>query len=329
MPSTLNRRHFTLLAAAALTARAQSALTPVSTIEHDHILADAANQSTTTTLDQLSAAIAAHAAAFLLTHDATYAQQAQTLLAQLPTESPTSVLDLLPCAEIAVALPHLAPHLPPDQLAALYLRLTSIQTFLNTDRSAQIDRDRKDHRASAWLLLQSAIAHAQPTDDPLGSSALEACRARFRHPTLRNQITADGTFPQELATENPFRNTLFNFDLLAGACQLLASPFDDLWSYQLIDEVGLRSVAAWLVPKISDPATWPTISDAAHFHTIPLRRPALLFAGRAYNRPEYVNLFRTLPAPNLSTLPTDLTSTFPIRQPLLWTTKSPHHLSAP
>jgi hypothetical protein len=125
-----------------------------------------------------------------------------------------------------------------------------------------------------------------------------------------------------MATPNPFRNTLFNFDLLAGACQLLSSSFDDLWDYELADGPGMRSVAAALYPILATPSKWPGVADAQHFRELPGRRPALLFCGRAYHRPEYVSLWESTPA----TVPPDIADSFPIRQPLLWITRAEHGL---
>ena len=133
----------------------------------------------------------------------------------------------------------------------------------------------------------------------------------------------DGVFPQEVATPNPYRNTLFNFDLLAGACQILSSQFDLLWDYQLIDEVGLRSVAAYLYPVIAHPERWAYPADATNFRDLPGRRPAMLFAGRAYNRPEYVETWLSTPA---TPPPAVLAPTYPICQPALWTARAPHGL---
>ena len=103
---------------------------------------------------------------------------------------------------------------------------------------------------------------------------------------------------------------------------MLNSPFDDLWHYELIDGTSLRSVAAALFPILADRRRWPGVSDVEHFREIPLRRPGLLFAGRAYNRPEYIDLFRSLP----TDIPPELAASVPIRQPLLWTARAAHGL---
>jgi hypothetical protein len=335
----LTRRDFTLIAAATLAASrlpAQSAHASVAAMERPRVLADAPAALTAQpkTLRDFSTTVACLTAAFILTpeaiHAAIYANRAGELLTtwliapttRLPTEPTASVLDLAPLAEVARASSFLVDTLPDATLTATNAWFAALFTWLNTAREPQIARDSQDHRASAWLLLAAAIARGQQNGSQPGEAALDALRHRFRKPTLRNQIRSDGSFPQEVATPNPYRNTLFNFDLLAGACQLLSSPFDDLWDYELPDGPGMRSVAAFLYPLIQDPAKWPWPADAEHFRELPGRRPALLFTGRAYSRPEYVDLWYTTP----DIIVPGLAASFPIRQPLLWTTPAPHGL---
>lgn len=334
MAHPLTRRRFTLTVTATIAASrlpAQSALAGAAEIERPHILAEAPAALTVDprNLLEVSTTIATLTAAFVLTQDVTYSHRADALLTsflitpatRLSSQPTQPIPDLIPFAELAVALRFLVDALPAETLTAVNEFLRDLLLWLNTGHSYVIARDTKDHRASVWLLIVSALARSQRDE-----KALDDCRHRLRTPTLRNQINADGAFPQEMATPNPLRNTLFNFDLLTGACQLLNSPFDDLWHYELIDGVSLRSVAAALFPILADRRRWPGVSDAEHFREVPLRRPGLLFCGRAYNRPEYVDLFRSLPTPDVLTLPPELAASVPIRQPLLWTTRAAHGL---
>lgn len=292
-----------------------------------------------TALRNTSMNIACLSAAYLLTKDERYARRAgQHLRAWFITPAtrmlpnadlagreygsekgtPAGIIDVVPLAELIRSTSFLVDSqaLADYDFDTMSQWFTDFGSWLDTNLNAGIARDSKDHRASAWLLIRSAIARATRSD-----SDLEACRKRFRAPTLRNQINEAGIFPQEVATPNPYRNTLFNFDLLGGVCQLLASPFDLLWDYELIDEVGMRSVAAYLYPLILHPENWTYMADADHFMELPGPRPALLFAGRAYERPEYVALWRKLdPQP----VPEDIGYSFPIRQPLLWTARAAH-----
>lgn len=325
---TVTRRRFLAATSATLLApylRAQTAHIDVAAFEHDRILAAATSALAapiSPSLPELSPTIATLTSAFLLTKAPTYARRAALHLATLPTLDPhptVPITDLIPLAEIAVALRFLTDTF---DTAPINTWFANLQTFLETDRAMIIQRDLHDHRASAHLLIASAIARSQPVSDPLGSRALNTLRARLRKPTLRNQITADGHFPQELATPYPFRNTLFNFDLLTAACQLLSSPFDNLWDFELPDGPGIRSATAFVFPFIQDPTKWISVADADHFRDLPGRRNGLLFAGRAYNRPEYVDLWKSLP----TFIPPPIANTFPIREPLLWTTRAPHGL---
>ena len=119
---------------------------------------------------------------------------------------------------------------------------------------------------------------------------------------------------------------MLNFDLLGGAAQVLSTPFDDPWSYELDDGTGMRSVAAYLYPSLEERHNWKYIADAQFFRDLPARRPALLFAGRAYSRPEYVATWQAAPAPDFAALPEAVAASFPISEPLLFTARAPHGL---
>lgn len=292
-------------------------------------------------LRNTSVDVACLSAAYILTRDEQYARRAGAHLRawfvtentrMLPTGdlagreygsetgTPNGINDLAPLAELIRSTSFLVDSqaLAEDELDTMNQWFLDFASWLDTNRTAKLARDTKDHRASAWLLIRSAIARATRKDQDI-----DACRKRFRAPTLRNQVNEVGVFPQEVATPNPYRNTLLNFDLLAGACQLLASPFDLLWDYELQDGPGMRSVAAHLYPVIAHPEKWGYMADADHFTELPGPRPALLFAGRAYNRPEYVDLWRKLDS---QPVPANLAEAFPIRQPLLWTERAAHGL---
>ena len=321
----LTRRQFVTATTATIAAHAlpaQTAHIDVAVVERPRVLEEAktAIAANPTGIRGLSTTAATLAAAFLLTKEEPYATRAGVhlmTLSQIQVKPDDSIMDLVPAAEAAVALRFLVDDLPQGTLVAINGWLAALQTLLNTARPMLITRDTHDHRASSWLLLSAAIARSQRDE-----KMLDAARARFRRPTLRNQINYLGLFPEEMATPNPYRNTLFNFDLLCGVCQILASSFDLLWDFDLPDGPGLRVVAASLFPMIQDRGKWTGISDHEHFRDLPGRRPGLLFAGRAYSRPEYVELWQSLPV----NVPPWLEDTFPIREPLLWTTRASHGL---
>jgi hypothetical protein len=285
-----------------------------------------------------SICVPALTAAFVLTSESRYAQQAIAHLkawfidpATRMTPSlfygqtippakagrPEGVIEAVHLAEVVQCVPFLnnAEALTESDRTALQKWFAEYFNWLNTSRLAGLARDTKNHLGSSWLLQAAAIAHLTSIND---DAPLTTLRHQFKSSTIRAQIVAGGTFPRELTTPNPYRNTLFNLDMLAGICVLLSTRFESVWDYELQDGPGMRTVIARLYPYILDRGTWPFLADSKYFLDLPIRPPSLLFAARAYNRPEYASLWKALkPDP---TIP-ELQRTFPIRQPLLWVTR--------
>ncbi len=228
---------------------------------------------------------------------------------------PDGIAETSSLAEVAQAIPFLARSgaLSPEDLSALKAWFAAFLGWLTTARLAGLARDRKDHVGSSWLLQCAAYARLLADE-----TALADLRHRFKTVTLRAEILGDGSFPHELTTSTPYRNSLFNLDLLAAACDLLSTRFESLWDYQLQDGPGVRVAIARHAPYIENRGAWPYRADPRLFNDLPCRRPALLFAARAYQRPEYASLWRSL-----NPDPTDpaILRTFPIRQPVLWVTR--------
>jgi hypothetical protein len=75
----------------------------------------------------------------------------------------------------------------------------------------------------------------------------------------------------------------------------------------------------FMFPFIKNRTAWPFAHDVEHFDDFPVRNPAQLFSGLAFNQPDYITLWKQLnPDP---TVP-EVIRNFPIRQPLLWLSKS-------
>lgn len=286
----------------------------------------------------LSLYVPALTAAYVLTSDARYAKQAVAHLHAWFIDPATSmtpsilyaqtipparngrfegVIEAVHLAEVVQSIPFLtrSEALSEADLAVVTKWFTDYFDWLNTSRLAGLARDNKSHHGTSWLLQASAIAHLNEIKD---DRPLTTLRHQYKSSTLRAQIVADGTFPHELTTPNPYRNTLFNLDMMAGISVLLSTRFESVWDYELQDGPGMRTVIARLFPYILNRGSWPFRADSAYFTALPIRPPSLLFAARAYDRPEYATLWKTLPPD--PTIP-ELQRTFPIRQPLLWVTR--------
>jgi len=235
------------------------------------------------------------------------------------------ILETLPLVEIAIAIPFLAASsaLSGNDLSAIHAWFATYLRWLiepqdSGPRLPALARDQKNHHGTSWLLQASAYTTlaVSPGDAARAEdTALGELRHRFRTVTLRAQISPNGSFPHELPLPAPYRDSLFNLDMLAGICELLSTRFDSVWAYELEDGPGMRSAIAYHFPFIADRALWPFRSDATHFTELPGRRASLLLTARAYQRPEYAALWKKLPPDPASP---DILRTMPIHQPLLW-----------
>jgi hypothetical protein len=113
----------------------------------------------------------------------------------------------------------------------------------------------------------------------------------------------------------PYAYALFNLEAMAAICQLLSTPEDNLWMFELADGRGMRRALAFMAPHIRDKRSWPLKPDVMYDREWPMRHSSLLFAGLAFGQPELIELWKTLKAD--STVE-EVIRNFFIRQPVLW-----------
>jgi hypothetical protein len=77
----------------------------------------------------------------------------------------------------------------------------------------------------------------------------------------------------------------------------------------------MRKAIDFLHPYLRDKSKWPHKPDVMYHEFWPVRSPALLFAGLAYNDPRYLETWRKLEANPTNE---EVIRNLPIRQPLLW-----------
>ncbi|MDE3105287.1 MAG: alginate lyase family protein [Acidobacteriota bacterium] len=220
-------------------------------------------------------------------------------------------------AEVAQALSFLTTSDALDDATweRIYAWFANLLNWLDTDKTAGLARDDKSHHATSWLLQCAAYARLLPPRMTTADTLLQELRHRYKTVTLRTQVDSNGNFAHELATSFPYRNTIMNLEMLAGACDLLSTRFESLWDYELQNGPGLRTVVARQFPFLANRNAWPYPADLRHFAEMPWRCSSLLLAARAYNQPEYAALWARTDAE--SRLP-ELRQWMPIQQPLLW-----------
>jgi Alginate lyase len=159
--------------------------------------------------------------------------------------------------------------------------------------------------------VMQVAAFAQYTGN---QALLRDGRTRFKT-VLMTQMAPDGSFPRELGRTKPYGYSLFNLDAMATIAQILSTPEDDLWTFELPDGRGMRKAMAFMAPYIRDKKSWPKPPDVMYHEHWPMRHASLLFAGVALKRPDYIELWSTLPADSNVE---EIVRNFFIRQPLLW-----------
>jgi hypothetical protein len=182
--------------------------------------------------------------------------------------------------------------------------------WMSTSKNGLEERDAKNNHGTCWLVQAGEFAEFTGNKEIIAE-----CRARFKTIIVPNQIAANGSFPLELARTKPYGYSIFNLDAMATACQILSTPSDNLWTFELLDGRAIRKAMEYMFPFIANKKLWPLPPDVQYFADWPVRQPSLLFAGLAYSRQDYLDLWRKLdPDPTVD----EIIRNNPIRQPLLW-----------
>ena len=222
------------------------------------------------------------------------------------------IIDTIHLVEVARAIETLK-----DSSALSWTELGTIKqwfkdylAWMTTSKNGIEERDAKNNHGTCWVMQVAAFA--QLTGD---QKLLDYCRERFKTVIVPNQIAADGSFPEELRRTKPYGYSLFNLEAMATVCQILSTPADNLFTFQTGDGRGFRRAVEYMAPFIRDKKSWPLKPDVMYDKQWPMRQSSLLFAGTAFNRPDYIELWKKLPADSNVE---EVIRNFFIRQPVLW-----------
>jgi hypothetical protein len=187
---------------------------------------------------------------------------------------------------------------------------------MTTSRNGVEEREAKNNHGTCWVMQVAAFAHLTGNKELLDYS-----RNRFKTGLVPNQIDRDGSFPQELRRTKPYGYSLFNLEAMAVIAEILSTPKDDLWKFETTDGRGLRLAMNFMFPYIQDRKSFPKPPDVMYDNDWPMRQSSLLFAGFALGKPEYLDVWKTLPADSKVE---EVIRNFFIRQPVLWIRQKPH-----
>lgn len=228
----------------------------------------------------------------------------------------TGIIDTIHLVEVARAIEVMGPSgaLSADDLAKTKLWFADYLQWMTTTKNGTDERDAKNNHTTCWVMQVAAFAHLVG-DQKL----LDYCRERFKTIIVPNQIATNGSFPEELRRTKPYGYELFNLEAMATVCQILSTPQDNLFAFQTADGRGFRRAVEYMAPFIADKKSWPLKPDVMYYEQWPMRQASLLFAGIAYNRPDYIELWKKLPADSNVE---EVIRNFFIRQPVLWVSEA-------
>jgi hypothetical protein len=228
----------------------------------------------------------------------------------------TGIIDTIHLVEVTRAIEVIEPAgvLSPTELQQTKRWFADYLNWLTTSKNGTDERDAKNNHTTCWVMQVGAFAHLVG-DQKL----LDYCRERFKTVIVPNQIAANGSFPEELRRTKPYGYELFNLEAMATICQILSTPADNLFTFQTADGRGFRRAVEYMAPFIADKKSWPLKPDVMYDKEWPMRQNSLLFAGLAFNRQDYLELWKKLPADSNVE---EVIRNFFIRQPVLWVSEA-------
>jgi hypothetical protein len=221
----------------------------------------------------------------------------------------TGVIDTIHLVEVAQAAPFVADSgaLSKTDFDAVKTWFAEYLAWMTTSRNGMEERDAKNNHATCWGMQVAAFARLTQN-----RPQMDYVRHRYKTEYIPDQQAADGSFPAELARTKPYGYALFNLEAMAAICQILG---DDLWTWTTPDGRGIGRAIQFLYPFIKDKSKWTRPPDVMYFENWPMRQEALLFGGLALNHPEYIDLWKKLPADSEVE---EVIRNYFIRQPVLW-----------
>jgi hypothetical protein len=284
-------------------------------------------------LRRMRDAVAALGAAYQVTGDERYAQKAAALLRIFFLDEPTrmnphleyaqavvgrdrgrsyGIIDTLHLAEVPLAIMAMqrSAAFTPELVAGLRRWFADYTEWMLTSKNGKEEAAAKNNHSVAFWLQVACFARFTGNTEQLAE-----CRRQFKEVFVPDQMAADGSFPLELKRTKPYAYSIFQLDNMVLLCQVLSTPEDNLWTFALSDGRGIRRAVAYLYPNLADKSKWPLAPDVQAWDGWPVRQASLLFGGLAFNEPEYLALWRKLPADSEDL---EVRRNLACTQPILW-----------
>ena len=224
----------------------------------------------------------------------------------------TGIIDTIHLIEVAQSIMILEKNdlIPAKDLACIKKWFADYLKWLTTHSYGIDEMNAKNNHGTCWVMQVAEFAKLVGDEEKV-----DFCRKRFKEVLLPIQMAKDGSFPLELKRTKPYNYSLFNLDAMSIICTILSNGKDNLWKFTLPDGRNMKKGIEFMFPYIADKSKWPYSKDVMYFDYYPVRQPALLFGGLAYNKNNCLELWKKLDAHPENE---EIIRNFPVRQPVLW-----------
>ncbi len=205
--------------------------------------------------------------------------------------------------------------LPERSLVEIKKWFAEFVNWLTTHQYGIDEMNAKNNHGTCWVMQVGAFARLTDNKD-----VLEFCRNRFKTVLLPNQMGNDGSFPLELKRTKPYGYSLFNIDAFMTCSEILSDEENNLYEFSTPGGLSMKLGAEFMFPFVKDKKSWPYKPDVMYYNEWPVRQPFLLFAGKAYNNQDYIEIWKSLEGyPKTG----EVLRNLPIRNPLIWLLNAP------
>ena len=200
--------------------------------------------------------------------------------------------------------------IPADQAEEIKDWFSEFLTWMTTHQYGIDEMNTSNNHAVCWLATAGIMAVLTDNQD-----VIDLCVYRFKNIALPDQMGEDGSFPRELGRTKPYGYALFNIDAFANVAQILSTTEVNLWDFETTDGRSVKLGMEFIFPFIEDKSSWPYGQDVYIWEKWPARQSSLLFAGLAYDNPEYIDMYLSLdPDPEHP----EVIRNLPVRHPAIW-----------
>lgn len=220
------------------------------------------------------------------------------------------IIDTIHLMEVAQGIIVMEKAMDAETTAGVKKWFADYTNWLMTSKPGIQERDVKNNHATCWAVQVASFAKL--CDNKI---VLDSLRIRYKTILLPRQMGTDGSFPLELERTKPYGYSIFNLDAMTMLCQILSTPKDNLWNYEIADGKSIKKGISYLYPFVADKSKWTLKPDVMYWDNWPVAQPFLLFGANTYHENAWLATWQKLDHnPQVE----EVIRNLPIRHPLIW-----------